>query len=137
MAAYLDASALAKLVLAEAESESLRASLGSTPEMVSSELVRTELPRAIRRAAAGRSAAQQALLAEAAERLARVALVAITTKLLDAAGELAEPRLRALDAIHVATALSLGPGIDVFLTYDRRQLYAAEREGLYVASPGG
>jgi len=47
---YADASALVKLVRDEPESEPLRAFLADA-DLVSSELVLTELPRAIRRAA--------------------------------------------------------------------------------------
>ncbi len=46
---YADASALVKLVRVEAESEALRAFLEDA-DLVSSELVLTEVPRAIRRA---------------------------------------------------------------------------------------
>jgi predicted nucleic acid-binding protein len=48
---YADASALVKLVRDEPESSALRAFLGDA-NLVSSELVLTEVPRAIRRAAA-------------------------------------------------------------------------------------
>lgn len=52
-----------------------------------------------------------------------------------AAGALAEPMLRALDAIHVATAASLGP-IESFVSYDERQSAAARLAGLPTAAPG-
>ena len=45
------------------------------------------------------------------------------------------PALRALDAIHVASALRLGGDIEAFLTYDDRQAEAARAAGLTVASP--
>ena len=43
--------------------------------------------------------------------------------------------LRTLDAIHLATALSLDDHLDVFVTYDRRLAEAADRLGLEVVSP--
>ena len=53
--------------------------------------------------------------------------------LRDAAG--LEPRpLRSLDAIHLATALSLGD-LDAMVTYDGRLATAAAEAGLEVASP--
>lgn len=52
-----------------------------------------------------------------------------------AAGALAEPALRALDAIHVAAAIDLAP-IDGFVTYDERQAAAARLAGLRTISPG-
>ena len=48
---YVDASAIVKLVRDEPESDALRAFLADS-DIVSSELVLTEVPRAIRRAAA-------------------------------------------------------------------------------------
>jgi len=46
------------------------------------------------------------------------------------------PALRALDAIHLATALSLRDDLGVLLAYDRELLAAAAAEGLTTASPG-
>jgi predicted nucleic acid-binding protein len=43
--------------------------------------------------------------------------------------------LRALDAIHVASALRLGGALSAFVSYDRRQLEAAAALGLPTASP--
>jgi hypothetical protein len=43
--------------------------------------------------------------------------------------------LRSLDAIHVMTALEIRP-IEVFLSYDLRQLEAARDAGLPTVSPG-
>ena len=47
-------------------------------------------------------------------------LLALDHELLIAAGRLAQPSLRAPDAIHVAAAISAG-AIDAFVTYDERQ----------------
>jgi predicted nucleic acid-binding protein len=49
---------------------------------------------------------------------------------------LAEPNLRTLDAIHVATAAALGGELEAFVTYDQRLFETAERMGLPVVSPG-
>jgi predicted nucleic acid-binding protein len=44
--------------------------------------------------------------------------------------------LRALDAIHVATALLVGAELESFITYDTRQSEAARAAGLHVIAPG-
>lgn len=130
---YADASALVKLILDEPESGSLRAYLADA-DMVSSELVLTEIPRAARRAAARDEALPLGLLLErAGELLAAVALMPLDRGLLVGAGALAEPALRTLDAIHVAAAVQLP--IDAFLTYDERQAAAARLAGLRTMAP--
>ncbi len=132
---YADASALVKLVRDEPESAALRAYLGDA-DVVSSDLVLAEVPRAIRRAAArDPRLAERILLARAGELLDAVALLPIDRAVLLAAGALAEPALRALDAIHVAAAVDLSP-LDAFVTYDERQAAAARLAGLRTVSPG-
>lgn len=132
---YLDASALVKLVGEEPESIGLRAYLDEA-DLVSSELVLTEVPRAVRRATARDPDLPVELLIErTAELLDAVALLPLDRPLLAAAGALAEPALRALDAIHVAAAIDLAP-IDAFVSYDERQSAAARLAGLRTAAPG-
>ena len=55
-------------------------------------------------------------------------------QILAQAASLDPPGLRSLDAIHLATALSLD-GLDALVTYDRRLSDAATDAGLAVASP--
>lgn len=132
---YADASALVKLVRDEAESEALRAFLADA-DLVSSELVLTEIPRAVRRAVAQDPALPLDLLLErTAELIGALALRPLDRPLLEGAGALAEPGLRALDAIHVASAVALDP-IGAFVTYDERQAAAARLAGLRTMSPG-
>lgn len=132
---YLDASALVKLVRAEPESAALGTFLAEA-DLVSSELVLTEVPRAVRRAAADNPDLPVApMVALAAEVLDALALLPLDRALLIAAGALAEPALRALDAIHVAAAVSLSP-IDGFVSYDQRQSAAARLAGLRTVAPG-
>jgi predicted nucleic acid-binding protein len=76
------------------------------------------------------------LIDRAGEALDAVALLPLERVLLLAAGALEEPALRALDAIHVATAIALGP-LDGFVSYDDRQAAAARLAGLRTVSPGG
>ena len=75
--------------------------------------------------------------AERAERvLAAIRLHPYGPTIRDDAGTMAfAPPLRALDAIHLATALSMQEDLAVLLAYDRDLLAAARKEGLTVASP--
>jgi len=131
---YADASALVKLVRDEAESAALRAYLRGA-DLVSSELVLTEIPRAVRRAAALEPDLPLDLLLERAGALIEVlALRPLDRALLAGAGALTEPALRALDAIHVAAAVDLDP-IDAFVTYDERQAASARLAGLRTMAP--
>lgn len=126
---YLDASALLKLVIEEPESWALADSLRQS-ELVSSDLSRVEVRRAILRAGLGPRA-----LALAARAFEPMQLVRIDDAILDRAGEVGPPGLRALDAIHLATALTVGRELDALVTYDRRLAAAAEQAGLGVVSP--
>lgn len=132
---YADASALVKLVRDEPESHGLRAFLADA-DLVSCELVLTEIPRVIRRASAhDPRVTSDVLLGRAGEVLDAVGLLPLDRALLLAAGALSEPALRALDAIHVAAAVDLAP-LDGFVTYDERQAAAARLAGLRTVSPG-
>jgi uncharacterized protein len=132
---YADASALFKLVRIEDESTALRTYVGDA-DLVSSELVVTELPRALHRAVArDRELSLAHLLERAGELLDALALQPLDRALLLAAGALAEPALRALDAIHVAAAVDLR-SIEAFVTYDERQAAAARLAGLRTIAPG-
>ena len=132
---YADASALVKLIREEPESDALRSFLADA-DIVSSELILTEIPRAVRRAAAHEPALPLDLLLERIGALIdAVALRPVDRALLAGAGALAEPALRALDAIHVASAVDLDP-IDAFVTYDERQAAAARLAGLRTMAPG-
>ena len=131
---YADTSALVKLVWDEPESEALRAFVDDA-DLVSCELVLAELPRAIRRAAADDPRLPlEVLVTRASELLEAVALLPLDRDLLAAAGALAEPALRALDAIHIAAAVDLLP-LDAFVSYDERQSAAARLAGLRTLQP--
>jgi predicted nucleic acid-binding protein len=132
---YADASVLVKLVLDEPESDAVRAFLVNA-DVVSCELVLTEVPRAIHRAAAWDPGLPlDVLIARAAETIDAVALVPIDRALLLAAGAFTEPALRALDAIHVAAAADVSP-VDAFVSYDERQAAVARLTGLRTITPG-
>lgn len=126
---YLDTSALAKLVVAEAETPALRAWLAGDDRMpVSCDLARTELLRVVRRVAPGRAVRARAVL-EA------ITLIELTTSVCEEAGRLEPPALRSLDALHLAAALSLGDDLEGLVTYDERQAQAASALGVPVVAP--
>lgn len=128
MTVYLDASAAAKLLVQEAESEALASYLdGLDPEEgpVSSALLETELRRMAVRLDVSQSAASEVL--------ARVALVEPARSMFHQAGVLPGPTLRSLDALHLATALRLDA--EVVVAYDVRLLEAARDLGLEAVSP--
>lgn len=131
---YADSSALVKLVRDEPESAALRSFLIGA-DLVSCELVLTEVPRAIRRAGERDPRLPVDRLVErAGEIFEALALVPLDRGLLIAAGALAEPSLRALDAIHVVAAADVTP-IGAFLSYDERQAAAARLAGLRTVQP--
>ena len=127
---YLDSSAIVKLVVPEPESSVLRRYLQLRDERVASELARVEVFRALRRG----HGADPATLRRAEQVLDGIALVALDEPVLGAAGILEPEQLRSLDAIHLATALSL-EGLESLVTYDQRLLAAAAGAGLAVAAP--
>jgi hypothetical protein len=132
---YVDSSALVKLVRDEPESSALRAFLRDA-ELISCELVLTELPRAVRRACADDPELPLDLLIDrAGEIVDALALLPLDRGLLLAAGALDEPGLRALDAIHVAAAIDVSP-LDAFVSYDERQAAAARLAGIRTIAPG-
>jgi predicted nucleic acid-binding protein len=127
---YLDSSALVKLVVLEPESTALHEFLRHRPTRLSSGLAEVEVPRALRRA--GFDAPE---LRRAVALLARINLVGVDRAILRAAAALAPPALRSLDAIHLATALSLGQDLAGIVTYDQRLAEAAADLALDVWAP--
>jgi predicted nucleic acid-binding protein len=131
---YVDSSALVKLVRDERETPPLRRFLAGA-DLVTCELVLAELPRAVRRAGALDPTLRLGLLLSRTEELLEaVALRPLDRPLLLAAGALAEPSLRALDALHVAAAVDVFPH-DGFVSYDERQSAAARLAGLRTFAP--
>jgi len=129
VAHYLDTSALVKLVVSEAETAALRAWMGEAERTpVSCDLARTELLRAVRRAAPDRVVHARAVLDS-------ITLIEVTTSVFEEAGRLDPTVLRSLDAVHLAAALSLGDDLDGIITYDERFAEAAQSNGVPVTSP--
>ena len=128
---YLDTSAIVKLIVAEPETDALRSALSRWPDRVSAALARVEVHRALWRAGASK-----AVRARADTVLEGLVLVRLDEPIFLRAAAFRNPHLRALDAIHLAAALTLGDDPDAFITYDARLATAADHEGLHVQHPG-
>ena len=125
----MDTSALVKLVVAEAESSALRDWCGVVDrDLVASDLVRTELFRAVRRVAPDR-------VVRAREVLDAMILIEIASATFEAAGRLEPAVLRTSDAIHLAAALDLADDLEGIVTYDDRLADAAAPNGVRVIAP--
>jgi predicted nucleic acid-binding protein len=133
-ALYTDSSALVKLIVEERESAGLREHV-SGRELVASELVLAEVPRAIQRLAAMTRVPRRRFARGLEVVLGAVALLPLEREVLGRAGAFDAPFLRALDAIHLAAALGVADLIDGFVSYDQRQIEAAQVAGLPVLSP--
>jgi predicted nucleic acid-binding protein len=128
---YLDTSAAAKLVHPEAESAALAVFLAEriAQPLVSSALLYPELVGAVGRY-------RPELAPRATALLQRIMIVPLANDIVTDAATIGGPALRTLDALHLATAVSVGGEIDAFVSYDRRLADAAARIGLTVAAPG-
>ena len=124
---YLDTSAFVKTIVAERESDALRRWLLPRSIQASSALLRVESLRAL--TAQGSEAVKRA---RAGFRL--INLIAIDDEILDAAAEL-PGQVRSLDAIHLASARSLGDDLAALVTYDARMAATASALGVPVEAP--
>ena len=115
-----------KLVREERETDALRNELEAWPERVSSVVVAIELRRAGRRTGHGERA--DAVIAE-------LALLPLDERVIPLAVSTAS-ELRTLDAIHLATALTIRDELAAFCCYDGRLSEAASAAGLSVIAPG-
>jgi uncharacterized protein len=117
-----------KLALDEPEETALREQLDGWGGLVSSALLRVEALRACARYGPGRTA-------RAAAGLGAVTLIPLDDRVLDGAATLEPPTLRSVDAIHLATALSLGDDLGAMFVYDERLAEAARAVGVCVEAP--
>lgn len=127
---YLDSSALVKLAVTEPESAALADWLRDSSQLVrvSSPLVRVEVPRAVWRADPGS-------LPQAYTIVRRLREIRMTEAVLTRAAGVRPNVLRTLDAIHVASAMSVRDNLTALVCYDKRMLAAAQDAGLPTASP--
>ena len=128
-AVYVDASAMAKLLVDEREGDDLRAFLAPVARQVTSIVGRVEVERTV----AWRAPAR---LAHVAGLLDDLVIVGLEPEIAAVAASIGPATLRTLDAIHLASAAALGSDLEAFVTYDRRLAAAARALGMPVASPG-
>ena len=119
--AYLDASAVGKLLITETETDALHAFLTDWPLRVSSELLRVELTCVCHR---------QRIAPDGVEELLEgLRLLPLTPATLSGARRAFSPPQRALDALHLASAAQAQDHIGCFISYDTDQLAAAAALG--------
>ena len=127
---YFDTSALVKLVFDETESAALAEWLTVRADVpkVSSDLSTIELLRTCRRVDEG--AVEGAVLL-----LGGIDLLPIDRAIVEKAATLIPTELRSLDAIHLASALSVKTNLTALVAYDVRLCSAAAEAGIEVVSP--
>lgn len=129
-AVYLDSSAFVKLFLPEPDSAALTGYLAPRPLRVSALLLRTEVLRAAVRATLS---PQRMLLVRAL--LDGLVYIGADVTLSDEAGIIRPTELRSLEAIHLASARTLGTKLEALVTYDQRLAGAAAWYGMPVVAP--
>jgi predicted nucleic acid-binding protein len=70
-----------------------------------------------------------------AETLEGLVIVELDESMASIAATVEPSQLRSLDAIHLASALALGPDLETFVSYDARLADAARAAGLTVVAP--
>ncbi|UEA81734.1 type II toxin-antitoxin system VapC family toxin [Tsukamurella paurometabola] len=131
---YMDTSALTKLIIAEQESDALTVWVAEQAEahetLTTSDVGRIELMRT----AARRDDDE---IFDHARYVANwINGASVTEEIVAGAEHIGPPSLRSLDAIHLASAVSIRELVSAFVSYDKRLLDAARAEGLPVVSPG-
>jgi uncharacterized protein len=117
-----------KLPLREAERDAVLSELSEWDGYVSSSLLAVEAIRACARYG-------EEYATNARSWLEGVALLPLDEAVLDQAISLRPTGLRSLDALHLATALSICDELGVLVSYDQRLAQAAEALGLNVVRP--
>jgi uncharacterized protein len=135
---YLDTSALVKLLLRdEDDSESVRGVIAALDVSCTSRIAYPEGRAALAAARrAGRLAprAYPTALRDLDRAVGSFRIVELHPALARAAGDIAERfALRALDSVHLASALALGGSDTVVVTWDRSLASAASAAGLGIA----
>jgi predicted nucleic acid-binding protein len=135
--AYVDTSALLKLVIAEDGADQAISLWQQAGEVVVSRLAWPEAVAALAAARRGRRVSDEGYRT-ATERLRlcleRCTVISPADSLVDRAAELVTTHdLRAADAIHLATAVAVMETDSVFVTWDKRLRLAAVGSGLACA----
>jgi uncharacterized protein len=128
---YFDTSAAMKLLREEEETPALiqwqKELSPDSHHVVSSDILRTELMLAGTRWGVSATAVRRVVNS--------LTTLRVTGRICDSAGRLSGLGLRSLDALHLASALTLEQSLHAVVTYDRRMVDAAEQLGLNTLSP--
>lgn len=128
MSWYLDSSAILKTIFDEQERPDLLRFLNS--QSTSSRLSKIEVRRTVARLVPTKTV-------EVNLELDKINFLPISNPILMAAENFSsEITLRTLDAIHIATVMSLEGSIEGLITYDRQIIANAKLLGIKVISPG-
>ena len=128
MSWYLDSSAILKTIFDEQERPDLLRFLNS--QSTSSRLSKIEVRRTVARLVPTKTA-------EVNLELDKINFLPISNPILMTAENFSsEITLRTLDAIHIATVMSLEGSIEGLITYDRQMIANAKLLGIKVISPG-
>lgn len=127
--AYLDPTAIVRLVRNEPGAAEMTGLLRGMSNRVTSVVSRAEVARAI-------ALSDPDALGRATDLMARLALVQLDPGIVTSASALRPATLGTVGAIHVASALLLADSLDAFLTYDPAIASAARGASLPVESPG-
>jgi len=122
-----------KLVRREPETGALAAYLRDWPTQASSALLLTEVVLAVWRAEMGADGPAVAI-DRARQLLDDIDLIDIDRSILERAARI-EPPIRALDAVHLASAEALGDSLGALVTYDARMTDTARVMGMRVVAP--
>lgn len=125
---YLDASALVTFVTRRKHAEELDDFLASSPQTTCTNTI--GFVEAVR--SCDQSGSYPNLMAQL---LREHQEIKVTPDIRDTAAAM-PGALRALDALHVASAQQLGPELISLVTYDKRMAEAARENGLPVVMPG-
>ena len=134
MKVFLDTSAFAKRYVAEQGSDKVLELCQQADSLVVSVICLPELISTLSRLLREKKFAKadyQKLKGDAMADLADIDICQITPDILASVVALLETHpLRAMDALHIACALAVGP--DFFISADHRQLLAARKAGLTI-----
>lgn len=119
-----------KLAVTEPETAALTEWLAASPNLVrvSSSIIRVEVPRAVWRADPGS-------LPQSYSLVRRTRAIVMSDTVLNRAAGMRPVIMRSVDAIHLASALTIRRDLTAFVSYDKHLLTAAREAGLPVASP--
>ena len=128
MSYYLDSSAILKLIIKEAESDSLRKFINT--KVITSAISRVEVIRTL-------CLNDESLIIAGQMVLEKFELMPLSRPILTIAENFSSQiTLRSLDALQVASVIFLSPMVKSLITYDKNMIKNAKALGISVVSPG-